>query len=139
VLNLQAIGADRYRVRTPAEFMDWTTKEEQARHRQIAGDNGSFITAHSATELSCYATGTVVPGRLAELRGVRVLQQADGEIRIAFKPAALDRVAEVIHARRKRRVSPEERARLSSMGRRALSAWRTEGVSSQKPNVGTEA
>jgi hypothetical protein len=92
-------------------------QESRAWYRRIPAKYG-FIAPHSSTEPSAFCSARRLFARLEAIPGVRPHQVGDKEASFIFPPDQLDAVAEVLKAKRKRRVSDAERARLASLSQR---------------------
>src|SRR5438067_1055735 len=66
------------------------------------------IFINGTETLGAYAAGRLIPGRLAALPGVRVHQRGDTEVSVVFPPEAFPAVAELLQARKRRKVSVEQ-------------------------------
>jgi len=77
---------------------------------QVVPSRNGDIYPHGGDELAAYCERPGIGKRLAALDCVRVHQHGDREITVVFDVADFDRVAAVLKPRKRRRLSPEQRA-----------------------------
>jgi hypothetical protein len=112
MLDLKALAGDRYRISLdPSAEID-TCRENRVWYYRIPARNG-FISVHGPDTLAGFTHRKGVIPRLCAIEGVRVYQRGDSEARILFDPSRLDAVADVLKARKRVRLSPEDRQRRS--------------------------
>lgn len=107
-IDLKALAGDRYRLALDPSA-DAEPRSERAWFVRIPCKRG-FISPHGPGLLAGYGSGRVV-ARLLAIPGARVHQRGDQEVRVLFGPESLDAVADVLGARRRRRLSPDARER----------------------------
>lgn len=83
---------------------------------ELRGKNGSIISYDDKT-LSVFVTGAYKLHKLANLPGAVLFSEGDGEGTVHLPIRLLDTAADVIGAKRKRRLSDEQRASLSERAR----------------------
>jgi hypothetical protein len=82
---------------------------------RIPGKHG-FVSPHSETHLDVWCDARRLFDTLLRIPGTRIAQKGDAEIRVIFGPNRLDEVCEVIRARKKRTLTPEQRHELVAAG-----------------------
>jgi hypothetical protein len=75
---------------------------------------------HGGTRLGAATTGRRIGQTLAKLPGVRIEQEAEDGYNLTFDVADFRKVAAIIRPRRRRQLSPEQRARLVAAGAEPL-------------------
>jgi hypothetical protein len=114
MIDLKAQFGDRYRI-TPDESSSVDTDRETRLWCHRIPCRYGFISVHGEDTLAAWTDRRGMIRRLVALEGVRLHQRGDREARVLFPPDRLDSVAGLLRARRRVRLSPEERER-----RRAL-------------------
>ncbi len=110
VIDLKRLASDRYRTELDESASMEPSRVERLWLARIPGRYG-FVSVHSATELAAFTDRRLMVGRLIAVEGVRVHQRGDSEVRVVFAPDRLDAIAELLQARRKRHLSPENKAK----------------------------
>lgn len=113
-LDLKAIAADRYRLTLDESATVDTSRDSKLWCAQIPCKYG-HVGSYSERELSAYCSGRRLFARILAIPSVRVLQQGDLEIRVAFDPQHLDQVAALLRARRRTVLSDSERVRRTAL------------------------
>jgi hypothetical protein len=107
-MNLKARYGDKYRV----------SREDGAEPNDPAGFiipcKRGHIYRHSATLLGVATNGRGIVRRLLAVSGLRIVQDGSDGINATFAPAEFEAVAKIIWAKRRRRLSPEHRAKLAA-------------------------
>jgi hypothetical protein len=108
--------------------MDGTAAIEPSREErrwliQIPGKMG-FVSVHGENTLAVWSKSFQTIKRLAELPGLKLHQRGKQEARFLFGPESLRTVAEIIRARKRRQVTPEQRQELTERLKRGISAHR---------------
>jgi hypothetical protein len=111
--------ADRYKLGwDEARQIPGQTREDIAWLRRISGKYGQ-IFPWSETRLAAYVEGTQKSKQAERLAFVTVEQGGGSkcpEVVVSFSPEHLDKMAKVVRARRRRRLSAEHRKKLVSAG-----------------------
>jgi hypothetical protein len=112
MVNLKEIYGKTYRITLDeSASIDGQTHEERLWLYQIPCKFGHIFVQGENT-LGAYCNRIKVIPRLIALPGVRVKQRGDREVNVAFDPAQLAEVAQLLKARKRRVISAEERSRL---------------------------
>lgn len=115
MVDLKAIAKDAsYRVCLDESVIGDRERANRVWYYRVSCRYG-HIFVHSESELGAYTDHSRVMSRLEAIPGVRVRQRGDLEMSVAFEPSCLEVVASLLQARRKRRVSEEERQRLRAI------------------------
>jgi hypothetical protein len=122
MFDLKAFAGDRYRVALDPSAEDDPRSERLWLYR-IPCRYG-FISVHGEDTLAASTDRRGLIRRLVALEGVRVHQRGDREARVLFPPGRLDSVAGLLRARRRVRLSPEERERRRAQILRARESLR---------------
>ena len=109
MIDLKSLASDRYRITLDESSKDDTSHENRPWYYRIPCKYG-FISVYGADMLAAYARGRIMPGKLAAMDGTRIHQRGDDEIRVLFSPDRLDAIADLLGARRRRHLSPKNRA-----------------------------
>jgi hypothetical protein len=124
VINLKNEYGKTYRITLDeSASIDGQTQEERLWLYQIPCKFGHIFVQGENT-LGAYCNRIKVIPRLIALPGVRVKQRGDREVNVAFDPAQLAEVAQILRARKRMSLSPErrEQLRLRMIEVRSLSA-----------------
>jgi hypothetical protein len=125
-INLANLTADRYKI---ALEETWHHEDPEVRSRdriwfeQIASRGGAFISVYSFNPLILKLwtprpkKARMIWEAIKGAAGVRADFHFDGEAEIYFPLESLPQVAELAGARRRRRLSQEERAKLAEVGK----------------------
>ncbi len=114
MIDLKAFAGQKYRV-TLDESADLDgSREERLWCYRIPCKYG-FIGVHGPPKLMAFCKATRLFTALLALPGVESRQRGDKELNVTFPVESLDVVADCLHARRRRRVSDAEKARLVAM------------------------
>jgi hypothetical protein len=113
-LDLKAIAADRYRITLDESAKVDTSRDSKVWCTQIPAKHG-HVGTYSERELSAFCSGRRLFARLLAIPTVRVVQEGDSEIRVAFSPQHLDQVATLLRARRRTVLSDSERVRRTAL------------------------
>jgi hypothetical protein len=126
MLDLKAFAGDRYRITLDPSAEDDTDHESKLWCYRIPGrtlgEHSSFVSVHAADTLAAWSDRPSIVRKLASLDGCRVHQRGDHEIRVLFPPGRLDEVCAIIEAKRRRRMTAEQR----EAARDRLAPWRFE-------------
>jgi hypothetical protein len=114
VIDLKARFGRTYHVTLDPSASQDTSTEERAWHYRIPCRYG-FISVHGPETLAAWTGGGRMIARLIAIPGVRVHQRGDREVRVLFGPEALPAVADLLRARRRIQLSPEERQRRAAL------------------------
>jgi hypothetical protein len=114
MLDLKSLAADRYRITLDESASEDTDRETKLWCYRLPCRYG-FISVHGVNTLAAYTRGRMV-SKLEALEGVTVHQRGDQEVRILFHPDRLDAIAELLKARKRRRLSDDQKARLALAG-----------------------
>jgi hypothetical protein len=114
MIDLRAFAGDRYRISLD-ESAD-PSRESRLWYCRIPCRYG-FINVHGPTTLAAYTDRRRMVPKLVAVEGVTVHQRGDSEVRVILDPSRLDAIADLHHAKRRRRLSDAERARLVEMTR----------------------
>lgn len=106
VANLRALAGDRYRVRD--DGTQDAMRSERAWCLEIPGAHGSIYPLGDNGDLGVWTASARIAGRLAAL-GLRLVQGGE-ESAYRFPPARFEQVAALIQARKRRQLTPEQRA-----------------------------
>ncbi len=108
MIDLRAAYGDTYRItRDEAAVVPGQTKADRLWLQQIPCQYGHIYLPGTDT-LGAYASGRLITGRLAALPGVRVHQRGDTEITVLFPPEGFPAVADLLRARKRRRVAEDQ-------------------------------
>jgi predicted glycoside hydrolase/deacetylase ChbG (UPF0249 family) len=112
MLNLRNLVDNKYRLRLDESVNIDRARENRIYYYQIPCKYG-FIGVHSVSKeiLSAYTNRRLIINRLININGVSLKQRGDKEARVLFKPALLDEVCLLLKARKRMKLSPEERAK----------------------------
>lgn len=110
MIDLKSLAGHRYRITLDESANLDTDRESRLWYYRIPCKHG-FISVHGPGLLAAYTDRTRMMAKLAALPDVRVHQQGDRELRVLFEPDQLDAVADLLKARRRVHLSPEERQR----------------------------
>jgi hypothetical protein len=113
MFDLKAFAGDRYRIALDPSAEDDPRSERLWLYRVPC--RYGFISLHGEGMLAAWTGNRGIIARLIALDGVRVHQRGDREVRVLFPPERLDAVAELLRARRRVRLSPEERERRKAL------------------------
>ena len=133
MLNLKA-RFPRYRI----------AREEGSEQNDPAGwiipAKYGHVYAHSEELLAVATIGRGIVRRLLTVPGLRIVQDGSDGANCIFPPTSFDAVAGIIRAKRRRQLSPKQRARLIAAGEktRRKSAVQASGTRSDAAN-GSEA
>ncbi|MGP0069159.1 MAG: hypothetical protein ACLQGP_36865 [Isosphaeraceae bacterium] len=116
MIDLKEQFVVRYRVTLDESAKVDTDREAKLWCQRIPCVRG-FISVHGPSTLAGFTDRPKIVAMLIAIPGVRVYQRGDSEARVLFDPEILETVAEVLKARRHRRVSDATRERLRSLGR----------------------
>ncbi len=90
-------------------------REEKLWYYRIPGRlSHSHIGVWNENTLSVYAEGPLVK-KIAAYPGLKVVQRGDREIQATFPPEMLNEIASLIKAKKRKKLSPEQRERLISL------------------------
>ena len=101
--------------------VDPITRKEKWRYYEIKGRHG-MVYPYSENQLAVCVTSRVIAKRLSKKEGVVMVLDAECETVFHFPESDLDLVAGAIRARKKRRLSPEQRSRLIKVGEKGRQA-----------------
>lgn len=124
MIDLKATYGDTFRITLDESAKSpGTSREDKLWCYRIPCRRG-HIFVHGENTLGAYCDRRLIRKRLAALPGVRVHQDGDRETTVTFDPALLPKVAELLQARRRVRLSPEERQRRSDQIRAVVARSR---------------
>lgn len=111
MIDLKARYGSVYRI-TLDESAELTgqTKAERLWLYRIVCKRG-HIYVHGKNTLGAFCDRKLIGRKLALLEGVTVHQRGDVEIAVTFDPAILPQVAELLQPIKRRKTSPEDRAK----------------------------
>lgn len=134
-LNLAELFGDRYRIGHDEVAQTWGERADPwmmtilCRRGVIYPQGGDLL----AVEVD-YRPG--IAKQLAALGGVRCVQDGDHEKTFVFPVALFDAVAAIVKPRKRRKLSPERRARLVAMGSKYLLQGKTPRAQSEISSAG---
>lgn len=106
-------GADFKVTMDESAMVDDQSTADRLWLQQIAGKKG-HVFVQSRKTLGAYVKtshdSTDRLGRLLKIRGTRLLARGDHEASVEFPPGAIEKVAEILQLKRRRKVSEEQRA-----------------------------
>lgn len=109
MIDLKAEFGSRYRITLDESFQaSDRTRADKLWCARIPCKFG-HIYVHSENTLGGYTNRRNMRSRLEAIEGVKVHQRGDTELVVLFSPDRLDAVCELLHARKRRRLSPERR------------------------------
>lgn len=123
--NLKSLCSDRYRVID--DGTDDSERSERVWCLEIPGRHGAIYPHGHGGSLAVRVDSARIAKRFQTLN-LKVIQRGDDETVFIFDPRLLDRVAALIVAKRRRRLSPEARAKATERLRR-LAAVRSKALS----------
>jgi hypothetical protein len=118
MINLRQLAGDRFRVALDPSAERDDTRAERPWYQRAPGRYG-FIGVHGPDTLMAYCHAPRLFPKLVAIPDSRVRQRGDHEIAVAFAPEHLERVADILHACRRRRLSPQERERRKAQAGKA--------------------
>ena len=134
MIDLKALAGDRYKITLDESAELDPSWEGRLWYYQIpgrrAGSKHSLISVHGKDTLAAWSDRYSIVRKLESLPGVTVHQRGDHEIRVLFPPSRLDEVAEVIEARRRRRMSEATKAKVLPNLKPFPSGWRSKSTAS---------
>jgi hypothetical protein len=89
----------------------------------------SRIYSYGGEYLAVMVTSNVIANRMRSWPELEVVQDADDAVVFKFHADHLDEVARAVGARTRRRLSPENRKKLTEAGTAALKKWRAQSLS----------
>lgn len=110
--NLKTLYGDRYKVQD--DGTDDADRAERIWCQEIPGRYGAIYPHGQDGTLAVRVDSPRVAAKFQPL-GLRAVQSGDRETVFVFETKLLDQVAALIHARRRRRLSPEQRARQAAV------------------------
>jgi hypothetical protein len=115
-IDLRALAESQHYRLTLDESVGGDTAEDRRWMWQIPGRRG-HVWVHGANTLGvyCRVTRREYRDRLVAA-GVTIIQDGDGELNATFPPDLLPAVAEIIEAKRRRVLTPEQREALLRAG-----------------------
>jgi hypothetical protein len=130
MIDLKAIAGAKYRVRLDESATADPTRAERMWLYQIPCKYG-FISVHSSDTLAAWTGSSGIIARLVAIPGVKVKQRGDREVRVLFDPKQLDAIADLLQARRKRHLSPDQKR----LAIERLAAMREKSSPGQAPDA----
>jgi hypothetical protein len=124
-VDLRELAGDRFKIALDESAVADPTRSERPWLYRIPCRYG-FIGVHGADTLLVYCGAARVIPRLLAIPGVIPRQIGDGEVNATFLPDRLDEVADVLQARRRRRLGDEHRQQLAAIGQGSRFGRRTE-------------
>ena len=116
MIDLKEQFGDRFKITLDESATVDTDREAKLWFQRIPCNRG-FISVHGPDTLAGFTNRSKIVAKLVSIPGVRVHQQGDAEARVLFGPEILEAVADVLQARRRRRVSEATRERLRGLSR----------------------
>ncbi len=113
MIDLKKFAGVRYRMVLDESAELDTDHESRLWYYRIPCKYG-FIAVHGPKTLSASTNRRIMAGRLATLPGVKVRQRGDSEVTVTFPPDCLDAVANLLQAKRRRRLSDAHKASLAA-------------------------
>jgi hypothetical protein len=123
MIDLKRLASDKYRVELDPSADD-SPRDERPWLWRITCKYG-FVGVHGPDTLLAHCNAARVIARLLAVPDVAPRQIGGGEVNCSFPPDRLDAVAEVLGARRRRRLSEEQRERLVAAGQAGRFSRRT--------------
>jgi hypothetical protein len=108
VIDLKRELGDRYRITLDESAGQETSRKERLWLYQIPCKFG-HIYVHGKNRLGGYSSSARVSTKLAAVKGVTVHQRGDTEVTVTFPIKMVDLVATMLGARKRRRMSAEQR------------------------------
>jgi hypothetical protein len=113
MINLKDLAGDRFRITLDAAAQQDPSRSERPWLYRIPARYG-FVGVSGPDALMAHCHAARVTPRLLAIPGVVARQTGDAEVNATFPPDRLDEVADVLQARRRRRLSPEARGRATA-------------------------
>ncbi len=112
MIDLKSLVGDRYRIALDESATMEPSRIERLWLARIPCRYG-FISVHGHETLAAYTGRSKMATKIVAMNGVKVYQRGDKEARVLFTIDRLDAIADLLKAKRRVRLSPEERARRS--------------------------
>jgi len=138
VIDLKELAGKRYRVALDKSRSDEPSRAERLWLYQIPCLYG-HIGVWGENTLSAWTDRRLMISRLIALPGTTVVRRGDSEVQVTFPPERLHAVAQLLKARVKRQLTPEQREKLVARGKAALISLRTERASRARSDRQSEA
>jgi hypothetical protein len=119
MIDLKAIAGIKYRIALDESKTADSTRSERLWLYRIPCKYG-FISVHSPEMLAAWTGNRGIISRLVEIPGVQVKQRGDREVRVLFGPDRLDAIADLLKARRRPRLTDEQRQQRSERAKKNL-------------------
>jgi hypothetical protein len=121
MIDLRAFAGDRYRItldELATCIVDERSRARELRRErlwlnQIQGSRG-HIYVHGPETLGVFTDRRPTAKKLEALPGARYHQRGDTEVTILIPVDQLDNAATIVHARKRRRLTDEQKARLAA-------------------------
>lgn len=112
MIDLKQLAGRKYKIRLDESYeADQGGKEW---YYQIECRKG-HVYVHGKNLLGAYVKGGKMVSKVRAIPGTKIHQNGDGEATFVFPPELLDQVADVIQARRRPRLTDEQRAAKSKL------------------------
>jgi hypothetical protein len=118
-LNLRELYGDRHRIDHDESYAAERGRYASAEEifLQIIDGAAGHVFAWDFDRLAASTRGRgSVAKRLVALDGIEIVQDGSDGVTVTFRPDLFDQVADMLRLRKRRRLSPEARARLAEAG-----------------------